>query len=57
VEYGNDRYSTGEQAQGDKPFLPIIETVIYEGYTRPGQHLFGIRKVESMFNEIVVILR
>src|SRR5689334_158678 len=27
---GNNHYSTGEQAQSDKPFLSIIETVIDE---------------------------
>ena len=54
---GNDDYSTGEQAQGDKPFLSIIETAIYERDARPGQDLFGVRKIQTMFGEVAAVLR
>jgi hypothetical protein len=54
---GNDDYSTGEQAQGDKPFLSIIEAAIYEGDARAGQHLFGVGKIQTMFSEIAAVLR
>ena len=41
---GNDDHSTGEQAQGDQPFLSIIEPVVHEGDARPSENLFGIGK-------------
>jgi hypothetical protein len=53
---GDDDYSTGEQAQGDKPFLSIIETVIYEGDARPCQHLSGVSKVKAMLRRIGAVL-
>ena len=54
---GDDDYSTGEQAQGDEPFLPIIEAAIDEADTRAGQHLFGVRKIQPMFSEVAAVLR
>jgi hypothetical protein len=54
---GDNDCSTGEQAQGDKPFLSIIETVVYEGDARPGQHLFGVRKVQTVFGGVALVLR
>src|SRR5580704_9614168 len=54
---GNNDYSTGEQAQCDKPFLSIIEAAIYEGYAGTGQYLFGIRKIQPMFSEVAAVLR
>ena len=49
---GYNDHSTGEQAQSDKPFLSIIETLIYEGNARPGQHLFRVREVEAAFGGV-----
>jgi hypothetical protein len=54
---GDNDYSTGEQAQGDEPFLSIIETVIYERDARAGQYLFGVRKIQPMFSGIAAVLR
>jgi hypothetical protein len=54
---GDNDYSTGEQAQSDKPFLSIIETVIYERDARAGQHLFSVRKIQSMLGEVAAVLR
>jgi len=48
----NDDNSTGEYAQGDEPFLSIIETVIDECYTRSGQHLLGVAKIQAMLSEV-----
>jgi hypothetical protein len=44
---GDNSYSTGEPAQGDELFLPIIETVIYEGDTKSAQHMFGVREIQN----------
>src|SRR5690242_18361702 len=52
----NDDYSTGEQAQGDKPFLSIIEAVIHEGHARPAKHLFSIGKIQAMLGEVAAVL-
>src|SRR5207248_3980457 len=54
---GNNDYSTGEQTQGDKPFLSIIEAAVYEGDAKPGQHLFGVRKIQTVFSEVAAVLR
>jgi hypothetical protein len=54
---GDNDYSTSEQAQSDKPFLSIIETVIYERDARAGQHLFGVCKIQPMLNEVGAVLR
>jgi hypothetical protein len=35
---GYDEHAPGEQAQGDKPLLSIVEAVILEGDTRPAKH-------------------
>jgi hypothetical protein len=42
---GDNDYSTGKQAQGDKPFLFIIETVIGERDAGAGQYLLGVRNL------------
>src|SRR5262249_30698153 len=54
---GNDDYSTSEQAQSDEPFLSILETVINEGDARSSQHLFGVRKIQTVFSEVGAVLR
>ena len=54
---GNDDYSTGEQAQGDQPFLSIIEPVVYEGDARPGENLLGVGKMQAVFNKVAATLR
>jgi hypothetical protein len=51
---GDNDYPTGEQAQSDKPFLSIIETVIYERDARAGQHLF---EIQPMLGEVDAVLR
>jgi len=52
---GNDNHSTGEQAQGDKPFLSIIEAAVYEGNAWSGQHLFGVHKIQTMFAKLLLL--
>jgi hypothetical protein len=54
---GNDDYSAGEQAQGDKPFLPIIETLIKESDAKPGQHQFGVGKIQAILGEVAAAFR
>jgi hypothetical protein len=57
LRVGYDNYSTGEKAQGEKPFLPIIETVIYESHVRPGQYLLGVREIQTLLGEVAAVLR
>src|SRR5215469_15103282 len=52
----NEDYSTGEQAQCDKPFLSIIEAVIHEGNARSAEHLFSVSKVEAVLNKVGPVL-
>ncbi len=52
----NDDYSTGEQAQGGKPFLSIIEAIIHEGHARVAEHLFGVGKVQAVLDEVAAVL-
>ena len=54
---GNDDYSAGEYAQGEKPLLSIIEAAICEGHAWAGQHLFRVRKIQPMFSEVAAVLR
>jgi hypothetical protein len=54
---GNDNYPTDEQTHSDKPLLSIIETLIHEGDAGPGQHLFGVRKIQTVFSEVAAVLR
>jgi len=54
---GNEDYPTSEQTQSDQPFLSIIETAVYEGDARAGEHLFGVRKIQPVLREIAAVLR
>jgi len=54
---GYDEHAPGEQAQGDKPLLSIVEAVILEGDARPGEHLFGVLKTQAMLGEVAAVLR
>ncbi len=38
-----------EQAQGDQPFLSIIEAAVDEGDAGPFEHVFGIGEIQAMF--------
>jgi hypothetical protein len=48
---------SGKQAQGDKPFLSIIETVILEGHARSGKHPFGVLKGQTVLGEVATVFR
>ncbi len=54
---GNHDYSTGQQTQGDEPFLTIIETVIYEGDATTAEHLFSVREIQPVLSEVAPVLR
>src|SRR5271167_2845509 len=54
---GDNDYSADEQAQSDKPFLSIIKTVIDEGDAGSAQHLFGVRKVQTMLGGVAAAFR
>jgi hypothetical protein len=54
---GYQNHASSEQAQGDKPFLSIIETVILEGDARSGKHLFGVFKSQTMLGEVAPVFR
>jgi hypothetical protein len=54
---GDNNYSNGEQAQGDKPHFPIIEAAVYESDARPGQHPCSVREIQTVFSEVAAILR
>ncbi len=49
--------SPGEQAQSDKPFLSIIEAVIYEGDARTGKHAFSVREIQTVLGKVAAVLR
>jgi len=48
---------SGKQAQSDKPFLSIIEAVIYEGDARTGKHQFSVREIQAMLGAVAAVLR
>jgi hypothetical protein len=54
---GNRYQPSGKQAQSDKPFLSIVETVIYEGNARTGKHQFGVREIQAMLDKVAAVLR
>jgi len=54
---GDQNHASSEQAQGEKPFLSIIETVIREGDARPGKHLPGVFKSQPMLGEVAPVFR
>jgi hypothetical protein len=53
---GHDNQSSGQQTQSDKPFFPILETVIFERDARPGKHVYGILEAEAVLGEILPVL-
>jgi hypothetical protein len=54
---GYDNEPPGQQAQSDKPFFPIIETVVFERDARAGKHPFGVLEAQAMLCEIRPVLR
>src|SRR5216683_1435900 len=48
---------SGKQAQSDKPFLSIIEAVIYEGDARACKHQFSVREIQAMLDKVAAVLR
>ena len=48
---------SGQQAQSDKPFLSIIEAVIYEGDARIGKHQFSVREIQAVLSKVATVLR
>jgi hypothetical protein len=52
----DDDAAAGEQSEGDKPLLAVIEAVIWTRDAWAGQNLFGIRKIQAVFGEIALIL-
>ena len=53
---GHHDDATDEQTQRDEPFLSTMETVIDEGDAGPGPHLFGVRKVQTVFGDVGLVL-
>lgn len=53
---GDNHNPAGQHAKGDKPFLPIIETVIHECDTRTGQDFLGVPKIQAMPDEVAAVL-
>lgn len=45
---GDHADATDEPSQADQPFLSLLQTVIHEGDSRPSQHLFGARTVQTV---------
>ena len=48
---------SGKQAQSDKPFLSIIEAVIYEGDARTAKHQFSVREIQTVLGKVAAVLR
>ena len=48
---------SGKQAQSDKPFLSIIEAVIYEGDARTGKHQLSVREIRAVLGTVAAVLR
>src|SRR5580693_4413937 len=53
---GESHDAAGQHAQGDKPFLPIIETVIHECDARACEHFLGVPKIQAMLDEVAAVL-
>src|SRR5712692_1489304 len=49
-------HPSGKQAQSDKPFLSIIEAVIYESNARTSQHQFSVREIQAMLVKVAAVL-
>ncbi len=47
---------SGKQAQSDKPFLSIIEAVIYESKATTGKHQFSVREIQAMLGKVAAVL-
>jgi len=54
---GYDNQTPSQQAQSDEPFFPVSKTVVFERDARPGKYLFGIFEAETMFVEVLPVLR
>jgi hypothetical protein len=54
---GNHNHPANEQTQGDKPHLSIIEAAIHESDARPRQHLFSVREIQPVLDEVATALR
>src|ERR1035437_4904237 len=54
---GHDNQPSGQQTQSDKPFFPVLETVILERDARSGKHLCGILEAQAVLCEILPVLR
>ena len=54
---GHDNQPSGQQTQSDKPFFPVLETVIFERDARSGKHLCGILEAQAVLGEILPALR
>src|ERR1035441_5246518 len=54
---GDDYQASREQAQRDQPRFSIIETIVFESDTWPGEYLFRILKAQAVFGEVTAILR
>jgi hypothetical protein len=49
---GHDNQPSGQQTQSDKPFFPILETVVFKRDARPGKHLCGILEAQAVLGEV-----
>jgi hypothetical protein len=54
---GYNNQPSGQQAQSDKPLLPVVETIVFERDARPGKHEFGILEAEAMLGCVLPALR
>src|ERR1022692_2841575 len=54
---GYEDHPAIERAQGDKPFLSIVEAAILEGDTRPIEYLLGVHEIQAVLSEVAAILR
>ena len=50
-------HPSGKQAQSDKPFLSIIEAVIYESNARTRKHQFSVREIQAVLVKVAAVLR
>src|SRR5437879_10381611 len=53
---GNDDHPSSEHAQGDKPFLSIVEAAILEGNASFVKHLLGIFDVRPIVSSAAAVL-
>jgi hypothetical protein len=40
----------------DKPFFPVLETVVFERDARPGKHVYNILEAEAVLDAIFPVL-